>query len=104
MDPKTAATVTNLDLLAAFNQGVGRDLEDSSPEVLIWSVFLHKGKTVKATEYQSTESGLKMMLLDLYEHLSQGAEYGSAQFVGTEKPGVVQQAQNALCEASVPSS
>ena len=104
MDPKTAATVTNPDLLDAFSQGVGRDLEDSAPEVLIWSVFLYKGNTIKATEYQSTESGLRMLLLDLYQHLSQGNEYGSAQFVGIEKPGVVQQAQNALSEDFAPPS
>ena len=52
MDPKTAAKVTTPELLKAFQEGHGLDLDNVGTKVKAWVAFITDGVVVRAAEFE----------------------------------------------------
>lgn len=91
MDPKTAATVTSPDLLKAFQEGHGLELDDDGPGIKAWVVFLRDNKVIRAAEF----AHLVKAWTDVETHLLNGEGYAVGIVMSAHHPAEIETVSDA---------
>lgn len=86
MDPKTAATVTAPDLLKAFQEGHGLELDNVGDGIKAWVLFLVDNKVVRASEFRA----ISLALHEVETHLMNGEGYAVGIVMSSHHPAEIE--------------